>query len=101
MARRWLANSHTTPTPPTPTPTTRGRGSAFASRHFQESATLVVEAAGDYNDAGQFVPGVVTETAVTVVTWPPTTQDADALPRHPARRRADFGDALVLSCRRC
>ena len=48
---------------------------AFASRHFQESAVLVVEAAGDYNDAGQFVPGPATEAAVVVVTWPPTSQD--------------------------
>ena len=56
------------------------RGSAakdesFASRHFQEAATLIVEAAGDYNDAGQFVPGAVTETDVTVVTWPPSAAD--------------------------
>ena len=48
---------------------------AFASRHFQESATLVVEAAGDYDASGRFVPGPVTEAAVVVVTWPPTSQD--------------------------
>ena len=45
------------------------------SRHFQESATLIVEAAGDYNDAGVFVPGATTESTVTVVTWPLTANE--------------------------
>ena len=48
----------------------------FASRHFQEAATMIVEAAGSNNDAGIFMPGETTETAVTVVTWPPSAQDA-------------------------
>ena len=60
---------------PTPAQTGRGRSIAFASRHFQESATLIVEAAGDYNDAGQFVPGATTESTVTVVTWPLTANE--------------------------
>ena len=51
-------------------------GRTFISRHFQEAATILVEAAGMYNDRGIFEPGAITETPVIVVSWPPTGMDA-------------------------
>lgn len=42
------------------------------SARYRESATLIKQAAGDYNEYGEWVPGAETSSAITVESAPPS-----------------------------